>query len=36
MKKIAVRKGVFPDEVEQTTTKNAVRLFHLPVVEDAQ
>ena len=32
--RIAGLKGVSPAEVERATTENAVRLFHLPILED--
>ena len=34
--KIAELKGISADEVEQATTENAIRLFRLPISEDAQ
>ena len=34
IQKIAELKGISADEVEQATTENTIRLFHLPVLED--
>ena len=34
IRKIAELKGIPADEVEQATTENTIRLFHLPVLED--
>ena len=34
IRKIAELKGISADEVEQATTENTIRLFHLPVLED--
>ncbi len=34
--KIAALKGISPDEVEQTTTKNTIRLFQLPIAAEDQ
>ena len=36
IKKIAELKGISPNEVERATTENTIRLFRLPVSEDAQ
>ena len=33
IQKIAELKGVSADEVERVTAENAIRLFHLPVLE---
>ena len=34
--KIAALKGISPDEVERTTTKNTIRLFQLPIAAEDQ
>jgi Tat protein secretion system quality control protein TatD with DNase activity len=33
IQKIAELKGISADEVEQATTENTIRLFHLPIHE---
>ena len=36
IEKIAQLKGISPDEVEQATTDNVIRLFSLPIITNTQ